>query len=331
TEFGMFVSMDDGKAWMPFQQNLPVTPITDIKIHRGDLVLSTMGRAFWILDNISPMREEGLNSTGALRLLKPQKAIRSRMPSGARGSRTPEYPRPAVFLDYVLPAESTETLKLEIRDMEGQVLTAYSSDSIPGPIGGAVRDMGTNFTEFLVTESLTCKKGLNRFRWDMTQAGPWNKSDNRRYRSGPMVKPGTYTAVLSVGNLTSSQSFELEMDPRVLAAGVSEADVSAQVDFQLKIRDKISETLRLEEAIEKEIATLEEDASEQAKEGRLQTLKATLAEIKTAEGIYMQPMLADQWQYLYYMMGQADQLPGKDALDRYDELSAGLEDLKKRL
>ena len=60
TEYGVYISMDDGASWNTFQQNLPLTPITDMKIHRGDLVLSTMGRAFWILDNISTLRQSDL-------------------------------------------------------------------------------------------------------------------------------------------------------------------------------------------------------------------------------------------------------------------------------
>jgi len=327
TEYGVFVSMDDGGSWKSFQQNLPVTPITDMKIHRGDLVLSTMGRAFWILDNISPLRQTDLEVEQP-KLLKPQDAVRFRMPSGSWGSRMPEYPEPGVHLDYILPEASDQPLKLEIRNAEGQVLTAYSSDTIPSPANEMVRDMGTNFTEFLVTESLTNQKGLNRFRWDMTHAGPWNKSETRRYRNGPMAKPGTYTAVLTVGKVSSSQTFELEMDPRVLEAGVSEQDVDAQVALQLKVRDKVSETLQMQDKIEKEIETLEAEKRNQTQEARLELLEETLSKIKTEEGIYMQPMLADQWRYLYFMLNQADQLPGKDAVDRFAELNSQLEVVK---
>lgn len=332
TEYGVYVSTNDGSSWQSFQQNLPVTPVTDMQIHRGDLVLSTMGRSFWILDNISTLRQTDLKGLDAPALFQPGTTIRYRTPSGAWGSDTPDYPRPSVILDYYLPRKSPTPVKLEIRDASGVVITAFSSDSIPSPQEGAVRDMGTNFTEFLVMESLENKPGINRFRWDMTQAGPWYSSDRRRYRNGPMVRPGKYTAVLRVGEQQSSQSFDLVMDPRVLAAGVTKADVEAQVDFLLKIRDKISETNLFEEEIEKSIAGLKgkKDLSP-SEQSRLEALEQTLSGIQTAEGIYMQPMLADQWRYLYSMMDQADQLPGKDALDRYEALSRELTSIKAGL
>ena len=329
TEYGVFVSQDDGKSWESFQQNLPVTPISDMKIHRGDLVLSTMGRSFWILDQITALRQGNFPISGAPVLFKPENTVRMRMPSGSWDSDGPDYPQPGVLLDYYLPEDPESPVKLEIRDESGQTLTAYSSDSIPSAPEGAVRDMGTNFTEFLVSRSLTGKKGLNRFRWDMTHAGPWHKSESRRYRGGPMAKPGVYTAILTVGEQQASQTFELVLDPRVEAAGVTEADVRSQVDLQLKIRDKVSETRRLQEQIGEEIAELEK-ASERtaAQESRLGALKAAFAKVETEEGIYMQPMLADQWNYLYSLLDQADQAPGRDALDRFAELSGQLEAIK---
>ena len=89
TEYGVYLSMDDGASWQSFQQNLPITPITDMKIHRGDLVLSTMGRSFWILDNISTLRQSNLKDLDAPTLLKPETTIRYRTPSGAQTCRDP--------------------------------------------------------------------------------------------------------------------------------------------------------------------------------------------------------------------------------------------------
>ena len=332
TEYGVYVSMDDGASWKSFQQNLPITPITDMKIHRGDLVLATMGRAFWILDNISTLRQTYLKNLDAPMLFQPETTIRYRTPSGAWGSDRPDYPRPSVILDYYLPEKLKTPLKVEIRDAAGVVLTAFSSDSIPESADRAVRDMGTNFTEYLVAESLKNEAGMQRFRWDMTHAGPWYSSERRRYRNGPMVKPGTYTAVLTAGDRKNSQSFDLVMDPRVLAAGVTKADVATQVDFQLKIRDKITETNRLQQRIEDSIAELKGKKNpSQAEQSRLEALEEGLSRIETEEGIYMQPMLADQWRYLYSMMNQADQAPGKDALDRYTALSELLESIKSKI
>lgn len=329
TEYGMFVSTDNGKIWQSFQQNLPITPVTDLKIHGADLVLSTMGRGFWILDNISPLRQNAIINQKAPILYKPETAIRFRTPSGAWGSNTPDYPGPSLTVDYYLPEKVAGPIKIEIRDMSGAVLTAFTNDTIGGQEEKAIRDMGTNFTEFLIDESLTSNMGLNRFHWDMTLAGPWNKEARRRYRNGPLAKPGSYTAVLITEEVQSTQSFEIVMDPRVVASGVSGADVDTQVDFLLKIRDKYSETLQLQEELENQISTVKKDSGDSdAGKARIKTLETQLAKIKTKEGIYMQPMLAAQWRYLYSMMDQADQLPGKDALDRFEELSALLENIR---
>lgn len=329
TEYGMFVSTNDGETWKPFQQNLPVTPITDLKIHRGDLALSSMGRGFWILDQIGPLRQRDLGALSEPYLFKPEKTMRYRTPSGAWNGDTPSYPRPGVMLDYFLPDKSEDAVKLEIRDAAGQVLTAFSSDSIPNGNTGVSRDMGTNFTEFLVSESLTKHKGLNRFRWDMTMVGPWNSNENRKYRNGPVVAPGVYKAVLFYGDKTLSQEFELVMDPRVVDAGVSEADVNQQVDFQRAVRDKLSEAYRFENALEMEVESLKSKTSRSvSEESRLKTLEGVLSQVQTEEGIYMQPMLADQWRYLYSMMNQADQLPGLDARQRFTALESELQRLK---
>ena len=329
TEYGMFVSTNDGEIWKPFQQNLPVTPITDLKIHRGDLALSTMGRGFWILDQIGPLRQRDLGALSEPYLFKPEKTMRYRTPSGAWNGDTPSYPRPGVMLDYFLPDKSEDAVKLEIRDAAGQVLTAFSSDSIPNGNTGVSRDMGTNFTEFLVTESLTRHKGLNRFRWDMTMVGPWNSNENRKYRNGPMVAPGVYKAVLLYGDKTLSQEFELVMDPRVVDAGVSEADVNQQLDFQRAVRDKLSEAYRFEQALEEQVEALNSKPRlSSSEESRLKTLEGVLSQVQTEEGIYMQPMLADQWRYLYSMMNQADQVPGRDARQRFTALETELQRLK---
>ncbi|MGB5508004.1 WD40/YVTN/BNR-like repeat-containing protein, partial [Robiginitalea sp.] len=329
TEYGMFISVDDGKSWESFQQNLPVTPITDLKIHRGDLALSTMGRGFWILDQINPLRQRDLGSLSETYLFKPSKTMRYRTPSGAWNGDTPSYPKAGVTLDYFLPEKAELPVKMEIRNASGQVLTAFSSDSIPDGNAGVRRDMGTNFTEFLVSDALTKHKGLNRFRWDMTMAGPWSSNDTRKYRNGPMVAPGVYTAVLVYGDKTLSQEFELVMDPRVVAAGVSETDVNQQLDFQRAVRDKLSEAYRFEDALEKEVELLKSKTSRsESEESRLKTLEGVLSQVQTAEGIYMQPMLADQWRYLYSMMNQADQVPGRDATQRFTELETQLQRLK---
>jgi len=313
TEYGVFVSFDDGANWKPFQQNLPVTPITDMKIHRGDLVMSTMGRGFWVLGKIDALRQNDFSNITDATLFKPSNTIRYRYPTGAGGSSTPEYPRPSVMIDYFLP-QAGSALKMEIKNGSGAVVATFLSDTAKNKLHDEViSDMSTNNIEYLINKSLKTEKGLNRFSWDMTMTGAWHKEKNRRYRNGPMVKPGSYTADLTVDGTTSSQTFEIQMDPRNESGIVSAEDISKQVDLQLKVRDLLSEARRLED-----------DLSNQKKEADgadIGKVNAALEKLKTKEGIYMQPMLADQISYLHSMLNRADQIPGKDAYDRFEELS----------
>ncbi|WP_445385347.1 VPS10 domain-containing protein [Robiginitalea sp. IMCC44478] len=332
TEYGMYYSLDDGRNWHSLQHNLPITPVTDLKIHRGDLVLSTMGRGFWILDEIAVLRQFELSGYTGLHLFKPGPTMRYRLPSGARGSDSPDYPRPAVALDYFLPEATEEPLQLNILDTSGKILTSFSSDSIPEMTDGSERDMATNYTRTRINTSLTKKKGLNRFKWDMSQAGPWDSNKNRRYHNGPLVAPGTYTAVLRMGQQEQIQEFEIVMDLRVMVAGVRPSHIEKQVEFQLEIREKLSQTRQLQAKLESQIADLNKGESQTQAEKEKQTqLEALLAQIRTEDGIYMKPMLADQWEYLYYMMGQADQLPGRDALEQFKALDQQLQELQRQV
>ncbi|MEO1652708.1 MAG: hypothetical protein AAFU64_04110, partial [Bacteroidota bacterium] len=329
TEYGVFISLDDGKNWSSFQQNLPVTPINDIKIHRDDLVLATMGRSFWVLDNISTLRQDNYNKTQQMTLFNPGNVIRYRSPSGSQGSIHPRYPRPSVMIDYYLPETLRSTLKMEILDQQQNVVVTFVNDTNKKSEDQIIQDMATGNIEYLVSNSLSTKKGMNRFFWNMSMTGPWHSQARRRYQGGPMVKPGKYSIRLSTDSLVSSQSFEILIDPRVKAAGVSESEIAQQVDLQIKIRDLLSQSRRLQDELEKAHKQLSrrKDLNESEK-GKIAQIEANLKKLKTKDGIYEQPMIADQVSYLYYMLNRADQLPGKDAQDRFAELQKMLEEVK---
>jgi len=330
TEYGLFISFDDGFQWKPFQQNLPVTPVTDLKIHRGDLVLSTMGRGFWVLDNIGPLRQADWTALKEPTFFQPRSTIRRRMPSGSWNSTMPRYPRPAVILDYFLPEKSEELLKMEIVDEEGQSVATFFSDTTDTDAGFQVmEDMSTNQVEFLIEKGLENEKGLNRFRWDMTCMGPWHREASRRYQGGPMAAPGKYTARLTVGGRTLEQSFELLMDPRLGPETLEKETVVRHLDFQMQVRDLLSQARQMEWELEKKKKELKEETNRTAsEEEQLKQIESMLARLKTEEGTYRQPMLNDQISYLYSMLRRADQQPGQDAIERFEELREGLQELK---
>ena len=280
--------------------------------------MSTMGRGFWVLDKINALRDDSFSKMKAATLFQPTNTIRYRYPSGARGSITPKYPRPSVLIDYFLP-ESPSGIKLEIKNKRGDVIASFLSDTTKNKIPDQIlTDMSTNSTEYLISKSLGLKKGINRFSWDMTMTGAWHKEKNRRFKNGPMVKPGEYIVELTVNDKVLAQSFEITMDPRNEKVNITADHISQQVDFQVQLRDLLSDANRLENKLEKQKKKNEENTA----------LNEGLAKLKTEKGIYMKPMLIDQISYLNYMISGADQIPGKDAYDRYEELKAEFDELE---
>jgi hypothetical protein len=331
TEYGVFVSFNDGGSWEAFQQNLPVTPITDLKIHRGDLVISTMGRGFWILDNITTLRQQNVNELGEIAVLfKPDTTVRYRWPKSS-WSRFPQYPDPAVIIDYYVPEGSEENVQLEIRDREGTTValieSAYSSKVDSEEV---VEDMNLSQTFRYADKKLESKPGLHRFSWNMRSKGAWHSSERRRFKNGPMVAPGTYTALLTVGDQTSEQSFEIVMDPRVKATGITEMIIKEQIAFQNKVISLLSEARILQSDLEKEVEELEKMRGK-ANKRRLELVNSALSKLKNADGAYPRQMMVSQISYLLNMVSGADQKIGKDASQRLLTLRKSFEELKGTL
>ncbi len=325
TEYGLYMSMDDGASWHSIQHNLPVTPITDMRIHRGDLVMSTMGRSFWILDNISTLSQMTSLTVDQASLFRPRDTYRFRYPSGARSSEMPRYPRPAVIIDYTLVDSVSTPLKLEVINSGGAVINTFFSDSDKVKIADQVKeDMSTNRVEYIVDNSLSTDIGLNRYRWDMTEAGPWHKDEDRRYKNGPPAPPGIYTVRLTIEDEQKDQSFELLMDPR-LEQHVTLNEIAEQVALHRKVKDLLSEARRTLEDLEKENKALSKKKDMSVEDSkRAIEIDHKIAQLKTREGIYELPRLVDQISYLYNLLGDTDQMPGQDAFDRYEELKATL-------
>lgn len=319
TEFGLYISFDDGKNWSKFQQNLPVTPITDIKVHREDLVLSTMGRGFWIVDNLTPLHQQyDKQDTSKVTFFKPKNTIRYRYGRGFG-----DYPQPAVELDYFLPAASKTPLQLLIYDNQGKNIQTYISTKRAAQKENKpneVANMSTGELYYTYNPRLKNKKGLNRFRWDFRHRGAWAKSLGRRYKRGPHVAPDVYTAVLIAGKDTLKQPFTIQIDPKVLKSGITETDLQAQTDLNLKIVDLLSDANRLAGKVQKELKKLKATKKASINTDRKTLLEKTEKALVRAKGHYTKPMLISQIQYLYGMLNRGDQRPGKDAYERYEVL-----------
>lgn len=325
TEFGMWVSFDDGAEWQSFQRNLPVTPITDIKIAQGDLVLSTMGRGFWIMDNLTPLHDTEADAAGSstdgTHLHPIRDAYRLRYRAGFGGGRAlphqPVYPDPGAQIDYVLPEGHEGPAALEILDSEGTLVRAFSSESAgeyeAPPAEPGMREWRL---ERFGTPALPAEPGAHRFTWDLAYPGPWDPNSARAGRGGPMVPPGAYTARLSAGDWSASRTFQVRMDPRAASEGIGEAVVRRQVELALQVRDALSNA-RL--AVERIAEARRRGGGDLAAE-----IEAVERELVTPSVRYSRPMLVDQLQYLYGNLTRADQEPGQDAVRRYDQLDAAL-------
>ncbi len=212
TEFGLYVSFNGGADWRSLQLNLPVTPITDMAVKRGDLVVSTQGRSFWILDDLSVLHQ--LNDEVAAEethLFTPRTVVRWIDGSGGGGrgavGRNPAF---GATIHYKLPAgldaEDAEEVKLEILDAEGDVLRTLSSQN---PEKQAPSPWLKYFPEMAKPPLLDHRQGANRFVWDLTlaDAGLVDTAVLWGSPGGPMVPPGTYQVRLTVGEWTDTESF----------------------------------------------------------------------------------------------------------------------------
>jgi photosystem II stability/assembly factor-like uncharacterized protein len=327
TEFGMFISFDGGKRWQSFQLNLPATPVTDIKIVDKDLVLSTMGRSFWILYDITPLHEISQDiSSGTSHMFKVKDPFRlhggrfSRRPGG---SSNPQYPRPGANIDYFLGSEPEDQIKLEILDNQGTLIREFLSEEKKAPAPGQERTSGEQAPPRPSPGTVLPRNaGLNRFLWDLRYPGPLRGGTGQRRRSGPMVPPGIYQARLSLKDWSQTVSFEVKMDPRVLKEGITAEDISAQVELALKVRDAVNRACRAGAQVRK---ALDE---KNAKEKALLDIKKKLI---SDPGRYTQPMIINQLEYLYSGLTRADQMPGQDAYQRYEVLNKALNEQLERL
>jgi len=325
TEFGMFVSFDDGASWQSFQQNLPATPITDIHEKDGDLVISTMGRSFWVMDDIQPLRQVAdAAATRTAFLFQPATAHRVR--SGPRGFRAegpalePQYAGWGAHIDYYLASDAPGPVTLEIADASGTTVQSYESRG-PGVSSTEEQEMRGAFRRFSGQPTVETGAGMHRFVWDFSTAmGPGGR--------GPTAVPGRYTARLTVGDQTLSRTFDVRIDPRVAEDGVTVADLQAQYDLAIEVMELMAAA---DETTEEVASQMERARSAEADEA-LETLAAIHADLEEADvGSYPQPMLNDQISYLLGMISRADQPPGDFAYERFEDLSDQLEEIRERL
>ena len=331
TEFGMFFSFDDGARWQSFKLNMPTTPITDMKVHQKDLVLSTMGRGFWILDNLGPLHELSDRVAAAdAHLFEPRPSYRAFSGGfggfGGSDPAAPKFPAPGAGVDYYV-ADGGGLVTLEILDASGTVVRSFSSeDTGEQLVPPAEPSMRAPTMERIGTPRLDNSAGMHRFAWDFRYPGPWDSNQGRAGRSGPVAVPGSYQARLSVGNYTATESFEVLMDPRVAADGVTVAHLRSQFELAMEVRDALSQARMAAAKIAEAKPGLSDREEMQEALEALQGIEGALINDQTEGVRYPERMLLSQMNYLYSMLNRADQVPGRDAQVRYEELEAELQE-----
>ena len=329
TEFGLFISFDDGAHWQPFQQDLPVTPITDIKVHRQDLVLSTMGRSFWILDNLTPLHQlDDQVAASERHLFQPRDAYRMRYNAGRRGPADPEYLPPGVMIDYAFAAKQDGAITLEILDATGTVIRRFTAEADEAEGAAEPQQMRAPPARGSGAAMLSKDAGMHRFIWDLRHLGPLNGDGGRR--RGAMATPGTYQARLTAGSWSATRSFNVLIDPRVEADGVTPANLADQLAFNLDLRETLNDAQQAVARIDSARGLLKNRV--EARERQALEIDEALVEVEMAlvtddADSYPPPMLIDQLGYLYGMTSQSDQKPGQDAYNRFRELRAELDGL----
>jgi photosystem II stability/assembly factor-like uncharacterized protein len=220
TELGLYISFDGGAQWSKFQRNLPIVPITDLKVHQNDLLVATQGRAFWIMDNLSPLHELAEASKSSFYVYEPNIAIRDNA-GRSNDASVGQNPYPGFSILYYLKENvDSVALKVEFKNANGQVVRSYASDS---------KDK---------QEKITKKSGMNRLTWDLTQAN-FDGVDGVFVglgAGGHKVAPGKYSVSFSYGDQTITKELEVKIDPRWSATA---EDFRVQQELLLTVRKMI--------------------------------------------------------------------------------------------
>jgi hypothetical protein len=334
----MYVSFDDGVHWQSLQLNLPVTSIRDLDLHHDaysdDLVVATHGRAFWVLDDISALRQLDATRSGAATVLfKPADAVRMHLASFTGTplhADEPSAPNPpdGAILDYWLRDDVQSPVTLEILDARGKSLRRFSSADPLNPPD--LSKINATPDWYAAPTPLKAGAGLHRFVWDLRYLAPLAlRGDDV---SGVWVLPGRYTVRLVVDGKTYSQPLTVRNDPRVKATS---SDLARQQALAFKIqtqRDELADAVKEVSSILKQVTVVEPKAPAElaAKLRAFEAQITALTELHAVAPGYGQPgsspervgslaYVAAAFDALQPAVENADSSPTPDALKGYAE------------
>jgi photosystem II stability/assembly factor-like uncharacterized protein len=296
SERAVFVSFNDGDDWQPLRLNMPATSIRDLVIHGDDVVVGTHGRSFWILDDITPLRQiNALVASAQVTLYRPQTAYRVRWNLNTDTPLPPEEPAgnnppDGAIINYQLKLSAIAPVTLEILDAKEKIVRRYSSNDKPEPVVEKELDVPTYWIR--PPQVIGTTAGAHRVVWDLHYPPP--PSSRRSYPiaaiyrdtpsepRGPWVLPGTYTVRLKVDGKSYTQPLIVRMDPRV---STPPAALARQFDLSMQVYEALKRVREAMSQLDGQRARIKEH-QRKGEEGPLKTLDAKLAALHGPEGGY---------------------------------------------
>lgn len=296
TEFGAYISFNDGDQWQSLQLNLPTTSVRDLVIHGDDLIVATHGRSFWALDDITPLRQVAEAQKASAWLYRPAVAYRidndvfvgTPLPPE---EPTAENPPNGAVLDYFLKS-TARSIKLEIFDAQQQLVRSYNSDRKSAP-----KNLSLPVAERWIPQPqlLETGPGMHRFVWDLTwsSSGGPDADEEADYRNprGPKAVPGIYRVRLTVDGQTQQQPLQVKMDPRSAA---TPNVLAAQLELGRKL---FGETLEARSAIA-QITQVQKALTEALRKAQDPNLKKTISDAQAEIGAILSSKSTNQAQGL---------------------------------
>jgi photosystem II stability/assembly factor-like uncharacterized protein len=247
TESGVWVSFDDGDHWQSLQLNLPHTSMRDLAIHENDLIVATHGRSFWILDDITPLRQfAGSMANSEAYLFKPEPAYRVRRSTNPDTPIPPDEPTgqnppDGAILDYFLAQSASGPVTLEIVDAQGKLVRSFSSGETPEVSQAELEKQLIPLYWIRMSKIVSADAGMHRWVWDLHYPSPTSLQqqypisavphDTPRTPQGPLAPPGEYTARLSANGHSFTAPLTIKIDPRV-----NTSQVALEQQFSLEMR-----------------------------------------------------------------------------------------------
>jgi photosystem II stability/assembly factor-like uncharacterized protein len=356
TETGVYVSFDDGENWQSLQRNLPVTMIHDLHLKDDDLIAATHGRSFWVLDDVTPLRQmDDEVAESSVHLFKPRSVSRfkrlGRFGSGAENQKIYGRISGMLITSYQSKDETGDT-RIEFLDAgknppDGVVVHYYLKDVPEGPVTLTFMDKEKNVIKTFTSEAtsgrrLTKKAGANRFVWDMRYPDARGLEGAVAPRGqdnllGPVAVPGKYRVVLQVGDKKYKAKFKIRKDKRIDA---SKKDLRKQFDLLIQIRDRLSELHETVADIRKLRSQIDNWSGRIEDEAAIAAGKALDEKLKDVELYLVNPAasgprvapsgLNDRIGALSGIVGSADMRPTKQSYEVFKKLSGELDEKLKQ-